>query len=402
MKKIAMGIDVLTASRQRLEWVFDTFEQVCVSFSGGKDSTVLFHLTAEVARQKRRTFVVLFIDWEAQFSYTIMHIEQMLAQYQDVIERDYWVALPLTTVNGVSQLQPEWVAWAPKMRDQWVREPPKRAITDVDTFPFYHLAMTFEEFVPAFAQWLAKDRLTMMLVGIRTEESLNRLLTISSQQKRRYADDKPWTTAYPEGLCYSGYPIYDWKVRDIWTYHARSRQRYNPLYDLMYRAGVVPMNMRICEPFGPEQRRGLWLYHVVEPQTWARVCSRVAGASSGAHYGHRSGAYFAANTAITKPAHHTWRSYAHFLLAHMPQATAEHYRTKIAVYLKWYQTHGYPVDIPDAQAKDLGSRDVPSAYYHHEARLLTLMKIGFAGHHRTIFKLSSLISFGQQGLRFSH
>nr|AFK90008.1 Co-activator of prophage gene expression IbrA [Salmonella sp. 14] len=40
----------------------------------------------------------------------------------------------------------------------------------------------------------------------------------------------------------------------------------------------------------------------------------------------------------------------------MPQKTAEHYRNKIAVYLRWYQTHGYPQDIPDEQDNDLGSR----------------------------------------------
>lgn len=72
------------------------------------------------------------------------------------------------------------------------------------------------------------------------------------------------------------YPLYDWKARDIWIYHARTGAIYNPLYDLMYRAGVPLRNMRVCEPFGPEQRRGLWLYHILEPETWARMCVRVS------------------------------------------------------------------------------------------------------------------------------
>ncbi|WP_411017431.1 DUF3440 domain-containing protein, partial [Salmonella sp. s51695] len=91
-------------------------------------------------------------------------------------------------------------------------------------------------------------------------------------------------------------------------------------------------NMRVCEPFGPEQRRGLWLYHVLEPETWARMCARVSGAASGAIYANESGAYFALRKRISRPAHHTWRSYAMFLLDVMPQKTAEHYRNKIAVY----------------------------------------------------------------------
>ncbi|WP_250376444.1 DUF3440 domain-containing protein, partial [Escherichia coli] len=101
-------------------------------------------------------------------------------------------------------------------------------------------------------------------------------------------------------------------------------------------------NMRVCEPFGPEQRKGLWLYHVLEPETWARMCERVSGAASGALYANESGAYFALRKRITKPPHHTWRSYAMFLLDVMPERTAEHYRNKIAVYLRWYQTRGFP------------------------------------------------------------
>lgn len=83
--------------------VLSGFSSVCLSFSGGKDSTVLLHLTADVARRKKRRFSVLFIDWEAQYQCTIAHILKMREMYRDVTETFYWVALPLTTVNGVSQ-----------------------------------------------------------------------------------------------------------------------------------------------------------------------------------------------------------------------------------------------------------------------------------------------------------
>ncbi|HFZ0122306.1 TPA: phosphoadenosine phosphosulfate reductase, partial [Escherichia coli] len=52
--KIKTGEDVMSAATHRIEWLFETFPSVCLSFSGGKDSTVLFHLVAEVARRKRR------------------------------------------------------------------------------------------------------------------------------------------------------------------------------------------------------------------------------------------------------------------------------------------------------------------------------------------------------------
>lgn len=52
MKRVKLDMNVFDAALMRLDWVFDTFEQVCLSFSGGKDSTVLFHLAAAVARKK--------------------------------------------------------------------------------------------------------------------------------------------------------------------------------------------------------------------------------------------------------------------------------------------------------------------------------------------------------------
>lgn len=55
-KKIMTGIDVFDAAMERIEWVFDTFSSVCLSFSGGKDSTVLFHLMANIARRKKTPF----------------------------------------------------------------------------------------------------------------------------------------------------------------------------------------------------------------------------------------------------------------------------------------------------------------------------------------------------------
>ncbi|MDW4773113.1 phosphoadenosine phosphosulfate reductase family protein, partial [Escherichia coli] len=73
--KIRTGEDVLSSVIQRIEWIFETFPSVCLSFSGGKDSTVLFHLVADVARRRKRHFTVLFIDWEAQYQCTIEHIQ---------------------------------------------------------------------------------------------------------------------------------------------------------------------------------------------------------------------------------------------------------------------------------------------------------------------------------------
>lgn len=48
--KYPLQLNVLEAAQERIGWTFATFSRICVSFSGGKDSTVMLHLTAQMAR----------------------------------------------------------------------------------------------------------------------------------------------------------------------------------------------------------------------------------------------------------------------------------------------------------------------------------------------------------------
>ncbi|MCX8956902.1 phosphoadenosine phosphosulfate reductase [Erwinia psidii] len=357
MEKITLGKSVLTAAQDRIFWVFETFDKVCLSFSGGKDSTVMLHLAAEGARKQNRKFSVLFVDWEVQFSHTITHVTQMKELYSDVIETFFWVALPLTTTNGTSQYQPFWTCWDKEA--EWVRSPPSDAITDKNFFPFYYYGIDFEEFIPEFGKWFAGNRSTAILVGIRAEESLNRYRSIISGRKMRYMDDKPWTTASESGFSYYIYPLYDWRIKDIWLYCAKEQRPMNPIYELMHKAGIPPYKMRICEPYGSEQRKSLWLFQILDPDIWNKASQRVKGANSGALYG-RSCSLFYGQKNLSKPDNLSWQKYVSFLLKTSPHQTAEHYKNKIFIYLSWHQQRNYPNNIPEEQDNDLGAKDIPS------------------------------------------
>lgn len=351
--KRLLGVDVLTAARERISWAFEAFNKICVSFSGGKDSTVMLHLVMDEAIRRGRKVTLLFIDWEAQFALTIEHVREMFDRYAEHID-PMWVCVPLTTTNACSQHQPEWTCWDPAVRELWVRQPPQGAITDGGHFPFWYDSITFEEFVPAFNDWLA-DVPTAFFVGIRATESLNRWRAIAKARRSRLEGRAH--TKWRGGNAVNVYPIYDWRVEDVWTYLGRERLPYCALYDRMHQAGLTPHQMRICEPYGDEQRRGLWLYHAVEPETWARVCARVAGANSGALYADTAGNVLG-NKRIALPDGHTWQSFADLLLDTMPPPTAEHYRDKIAVYLRYCAAKG--ILVPDERPGDTGGKDVPS------------------------------------------
>jgi predicted phosphoadenosine phosphosulfate sulfurtransferase len=354
MAKRPLGCNVLDAAIARISKVFDDFPRIYVSFSAGKDSGAMLHLVLSEAQRRRRKVGMLFVDLEAQYKLTIDFARDMFREYAEWIE-PYWVALPLNLRNAVSQFEPQWMCWDPDRREDWVREPDPLSITDESFFPFFRRRMEFEEFVPAFGHWYAQGKLCACFVGIRTDESLNRWRTIASGRKASF-EGLQWTTWVGGGL-YNAYPIYDWRTEDIWTFHGKFAAPYNRLYDRMHQAGLTIHQARICQPYGDDQRKGLWLFHVIEPETWGRVVNRVSGANQGALYVRESGNVLGQRK-VSKPEDISWQDYAHRLLASMPPATAEHYRDKIAVFLKWYADRGYERGIPDEGAAT--DRNTPS------------------------------------------
>lgn len=352
MPKHGIGIDVYQAAKERIEFTFDNFERIYLSFSAGKDSTVMLHLVMDEAKKRNRKIGMMFLDWECQIGLTIDFAKQMFEEYSEWIE-PYWVALPVKTWNACSQIEPEWTAWDNAKRDLWVRQPDPSSITDIEFFPFYYEGMPFEEFVPAFAQWYGQGKKCACFVGIRADESLNRFRTVARSDKPTF-QGKMWTT-HVENDAWNVYPIYDWRTADIWRYLGKFDKPYNKLYDRMYQSGMKISQMRICEPFGDEARKGLWLYQIVDPSMWAKVVLRCAGANSGKMYSNEKGAVLG-NHSVVLPEGHTYKSFAMHLLKTMPKPTAEHYKNKLAVYLKWWSKRGYPDGIPDSVDKSLESQ----------------------------------------------
>lgn len=341
-------IDVLTAARDRICQTFDNFERVYVSFSGGKDSSVMLHLVMDEAIKRNRTVGVLIIDLEAQYKATISHIEDMVEMYKDNIDL-HWVCVPLLLRNAVTNFEPRWICWDETKKDIWVRELPKLAKTGKD-YPFFVPNMEFEEFIIVFGEWYAQQKTCAGFIGIRADESLNRFRTIAVFDKKMW-NGKRWTTHIEDQL-YNVYPIYDWRTEDIWRYHAQQPQKpHNTIYDQMHKAGVKISQQRLCQPYGDDQRRGLWLYHILEPETWFKLIARVNGANSGSLYIQDKGNINGYNK-INKPEGHTWQSFCNLLLQSLPKNTQDHYIKRFRAFMAGWKKRGYST-IPDEAPKIL-------------------------------------------------
>lgn len=352
-----LPINVYDAAIQRLEYIFDNFPKVYVSFSGGKDSGVMLHLALQVARQKKRLpLPVLIVDLEAQYRATADYLFRM-ADHPDL--QAYWVCLPIHLRNAVSQFQPHWLCWDPEKKDAWVRPLPKHksVISKPQHFPFFRTGMEFEEFVPAFGEWFANGEKTACLVGIRSDESLNRFRTIRNDAKETH-EGKMYTTRVSQWV-YNAYPIYDWRTSDIWVANGKFGYDYNRIYDLMHMAGLTIDQMRLCQPYGDDQRKGLYLFKILEPETWQKVVNRVEGANFGNRYVDTDKTVLG-NFRVNLPPGHTFESYAKFLLQTMPPYLAEHYQKKIDKFWQYWKNAGMD-EMPDtADPKLEASRKAPS------------------------------------------
>jgi predicted phosphoadenosine phosphosulfate sulfurtransferase len=336
-KKQYLQTDVMTAARERIRKTIAGFPRFYVSVSGGKDSSALVQLVIEEARKQNRLPVpILIVDLEAQYRHTVEFLERICARTDEV--QPYWICLPIHLRNGVSQIQTHWLCWDDRVKNLWVRDFPDHVgvIKDPLFLPFFRAGMEFEEFTPLFGDWFADGIPTACFVGIRADESINRFRTIKRQDKRLW-NNEPWTTWISDTVC-NTYPLYDWRTEDVWIAHGRQKWDYNRVYDLMHLAGLSIHQMRLCQPYGDDQRKGLWLFKILEPETWSKVVNRVQGANFGNRYVELTGNVFG-NIKISLPEGHTWKSYAKFLLATMPEPTAIHYRRKIWTFLRWWRKH---------------------------------------------------------------
>lgn len=350
MGKRFINKNVFDAARERISKTFDEVEKIYVAYSGGKDSTVLLHLIMEEAIKRDRVVAVMYIDLEAQYNDTIEHSEKMFELYKDNIDL-HWICIPMKLRNALTNYEPQWVAWDDTRKKDWVREKPKCA-KGVDDYPFALPEMEFEEFIILFGEWYGQGEKTAGFIGIRAQESLHRYCAIATWEKKDLMmNGWRWTTKIIDQV-YNVYPIYDWLTDDIWHYHAKNPELpHNPIYDKMQMAGVPLADQRLCQPYGDDQRKGLWLYHILEPETWFKLVARVNGANSGALYIQENG-NMTGNNKITKPEHHTWESFCNMLLQTMPSKTREHYRERFIKFIKGWHRRGYDT-IPDEAPAEL-------------------------------------------------
>lgn len=332
-------MNIYEATQQRLKILFTEFDNIYVSFSGGKDSGVLLNLCIDYIRQNnlKRKIGVFHLDYEAQYEFTTNYVDETLALNTDILEV-YRCCVPFKVTTCTSMYESYWRPWEKEKEEIWVRPLPETHHSEKE-FPFYKKSMWDYEFQEKFSQWIHKKnnaKRTACLVGIRTQESLHRWRAIYSDKNYKNYNGLKWTKTMYENV-YNAYPIYDWWTKDIWTANAKFNWTYNKIYDLYYKAGLGIEQMRVASPFLSAASDSLKLYRIIEPHTWGKLVSRVNGVNFTGIYG---GTTAMGWQSIKLPKGHTWESYMHFLLSTLPKEARGNYLQKLSTSIKFWKEKG--------------------------------------------------------------
>lgn len=342
MKKEFLQINVYEALQQRLHFLFHEFDNIFVSFSGGKDSGLLLNLTLDFQQKyyPEKKIGVFHQDFEAQYSMTTEYIEKTFSRIENLVE-PYWVCLPMATRTALSNYEMFWYPWDDKKEESWVRPMPKHPyVINLQNNPIttYHYKMHQEDLAKQFGRWYRLshgNKKTVCLLGIRADESLHRYSGILN--RRNGYKGTCWTTKLFKDV-WSATPLYDWNVSDVWHANYLFNYEYNRLYDLYYMAGLQPKQMRVASPFNDSAKDSLNLYRVIDPEIWVKLVGRVNGANFGAIYGNTKALGY---KNIQLPEGHTWESYTRFLLATLPARLRNNYIRKFQTSIRfWHEVGG--------------------------------------------------------------
>ena len=343
MKKEYLSMNVYEALQERLRFLFEEFDNIFVSFSGGKDSGLLLNLVLDYRRAHapERRIGVYHQDFEAQYSVTTEYVERTFKRLESEANLDlYWVCLPMATRTAVSSYEMYWYPWDDMKESSLVRPMPAHPYVinlQNNRMSTYHYKMHQEDLAKQFCRWyrISHDRKkTVCLLGIRADESLQRYSGILN--KKYGYKGTCWTRMLFKDV-WSASPLYDWTSSDVWHANSLFGYDYNRLYDLYYMAGLNPDQMRVASPFNDYAKESLNLYRVLDPQMWVKLIGRVQGANFAAIYGKTKALGY---KNITLPEGHTWESYMRFLLATLPSRLRQNYIKKFQTSINFWHTIG--------------------------------------------------------------
>lgn len=268
--------NVYEAALERFRYIFREFygkRKIVVTMSGGKDSTVVLNLAHEIMKEMGiEKIPVLFLDQEAETPMTIEYIRYIM--HLPWVE-PYWIQSYFQEWNASKG---EWFnVWGPG--EKWIREKEPDSYGDLEIPHNQYFSKTLDQ---VHRMLFGKDYLT--LGGVRIEESPARL---SGLTRGECLPGITWGGGggyYKDGTPRSLvlYPIWDWKVYDVWYYIFSNKLPYCKLYN--YQFTQKPLRAcRVSSLIHEQAIHDLGFIKEVDPWFYDKLVRRVANVNTSVH-----------------------------------------------------------------------------------------------------------------------
>lgn len=265
--------ELIATSIKRFHQLFDSYDNVFVAWSGGKDSTAVLECGAIAAAEHGKKLIVRFFDEEVIPRYTVEFAERM-RQREDIDFR--WYCIPVTDNNAWDPDNPYWYPWDPEMKPLWVRSMPEWGTTEIEGYD-PTVKRSSLEFLDHFVAKALLPDTTVTCIGRRMAES-----PVRGSIGRRLGWLQP--TMHNRRFAAIASPIYDWNNKDIWNVTFEKGWDWNRAYMRMWQSGHPQNKLRIGPLFGEEPSSQVHLIRQWDPELWVGATRRVSGAQNLARY----------------------------------------------------------------------------------------------------------------------
>jgi len=331
IQRYSRRLNVLEATRERMVFIFDSFEQIIVSISGGKDSTCMAHLALSEAQRRGRKIGLHFLDEEVVYESTVEQIEYLMGLFPENVAK-IWLQIEFRLTNATSVEDGQLICWEAGKHKLWMRPKKPYAIQhrmwseESQTvrnknkgFGFYDVIENFERCYNGAA----------FLVGLRAAgESPNRWRAVVKNPVHIADRDVYWGTKKDKN--YSLYPIYDWNFHDVWKYVYDEGLRYSKVYDWQFRKGYSINQMRVSSLIHERAFKSICDLPEFEPKTYNRLCKRIKGIALVQETG-KSAKLFACRKLPKN--YRSWIAFRDFLIQTHPD------QERVHLFVERYQRH---------------------------------------------------------------
>lgn len=337
MSEYCLDKNVFETSLDRIRMIYDNFDEVVVSMSGGKDSTIVYQLALIVAKEKGRLpLKVYWLDQECEWQATVDYMNDIMRS-PDV--SPCWYQVPLDFTNSTNHKDNFFRIWDENEREKWCHAQSDISIKENPT-----KENRFHPFMKKIRKYLFDENTKngCVLCGIRAEESPARKMLVG------YNKSQGWLLKKKDGESSTyAYPIWDWTFDDVWIAIAKNKWPYNKVYDYMYQHGVGRSRIRVSALIHETAWRHLDSLQEFEPKNYDKFVKRIPGVSTTTHM-------FDQNCELLPKElpymFKDWKEYRDYLLVHLVK---EEYHAIFKNRWKnqhdedWYKIHCKEVIIND-------------------------------------------------------